>query len=78
MVEGTAAIVTDPDTVARRAAAWADGGWPCEVDGSGTALTAPYSAPSAGGPPWSVYRVDARSAYAVATVEPGGATRWTF
>lgn len=77
-VDGTASLVTDPATVARLAAAWADGGWPCEVDASGTALTAPFSAPSAGGPPWSVYRVTARSASAVATVEPGGATRWTF
>jgi hypothetical protein len=77
-VTGTADVVTDPATVARLAAAWAEGGWPCEVDASGTALTAPFSAPSAGGPPWSVYRVTARSAYAVGTVEPGGATRWTF
>lgn len=78
VVEGTAEIVTDRDTVARLAGEWAAGGWPCEVDGSGTALTAPFSAPSAGAPPWSVYRVTARSAAAVATVEPGGATRWTF
>jgi Pyridoxamine 5'-phosphate oxidase len=77
-VEGTAEVVTDRDTIARLAATWAEGGWPCEVDKSGTALTAPFSAPSAGAPPWSVYRVTARSAYAVATVEPGGATRWTF
>lgn len=49
-----------------------------EVDGSRTALTAPFSAPSAGAPPWSAYRVIARSASPVATVEPGGATRWTF
>lgn len=78
VIEGTAELVTDRETVARRAAAWAEGGWPCEVDGSGVALTAPFSAPSAGGPPWSVYRVGARSASAVGTVEPGGATRWTF
>lgn len=78
VVEGTAEVVTDRDTVGRLAARWAEGGWPCEVDSTGTALTAPFSAPSAGTPPWSVYRVTARSAYAVATVEPGGATRWTF
>ncbi|MEQ3549191.1 pyridoxamine 5'-phosphate oxidase family protein [Pseudonocardia nematodicida] len=72
-------LLRDPRcTVARRAAAWAAGGWPCEVDESGTALTAPFSAPSAGPPPWSVYRVVAQSAAAVATVAPGGATRWTF
>lgn len=78
VVAGTAEVVTDRDTVARLAAAWAEDGWPCEVDESGTALTAPFSAPSAGGPPWAVYRLTARSAHAVATVEPGGATRWTF
>ncbi|GAA3242363.1 pyridoxamine 5'-phosphate oxidase family protein [Pseudonocardia petroleophila] len=78
VVAGTAEVVTERDTVARLAAAWAEDGWPCEVDESGTALTAPFSAPSAGGPPWAVYRLTARSAHAVATVEPGGATRWTF
>ena len=78
VAKGTAEVVTDPATVARLAAAWAEGGWPCEVDESGTALTAPFSAPSAGTPPWAVYRVTVRSAHAVATVEPGGATRWTF
>jgi len=56
---------------------WAkDEGWPCTVDDSGTALTAPYSAQSAGPPPWHVYRIKARSAHAVETVEPHGATRW--
>jgi hypothetical protein len=57
---------------------WADAGWPARVDESGVALTADYSAPSAGPPPWFVYRVDIRSATALGTVEPGGATRWTF
>jgi PPOX class probable F420-dependent enzyme len=78
VVEGVASVVEDPDTVALRAAEWAAGGWPCRVDDSGTALTADYSAPSAGPPPWSVYRIDITSATALQTVEPGGATRWTF
>jgi Pyridoxamine 5'-phosphate oxidase len=78
VVEGSASVVTDPGTVAARAADWAAEGWPCEVDGSGTALTAPFSAPSAGRPPWHVYRIDARAMTALATVEPSGATRWTF
>lgn len=78
VVEGTAARVTDPDTVARMAQRWVDAGWPCRVDDSGRALTAEFSAPSAGSPPWHVYRVTASSATAVATVEPGGATRWFF
>ncbi len=78
VVEGVAELVTDPDLVADLAARWADEGWPVEVDESGAALTAPFSAPSAGPPPWHVYRMTIRSATALATVEPGGATRWRF
>lgn len=76
-VEGEAHVVTDPDVVAAMAARWAAEGWPCEVDGSGTALTAPFTAPSGGPPPWHVFRIDVTAATALATVEPGGATRWT-
>jgi PPOX class probable F420-dependent enzyme len=76
VVEGTAALVTDTDVVAARAAEWAAGGWPCEA--AGRHLTAAYSAPSAGPPPWSVYRIDVAAATALQTAEPGGATRWTF
>lgn len=78
VVHGRAMPVTEPDLVAELAAVWAAEGWPATVDESGTALTAPYSAQSAGPPPWHVYRIDARSAYALGTVEPYGATRWTF
>lgn len=79
VVEGQAVPVTDPDVVARLARRWAeDEGWPCRVDESGTALTAPFSAQSAGRPPWHVYKIDARTAHAVQTVEPFGATRWRF
>jgi PPOX class probable F420-dependent enzyme len=78
VVEGTAERVTDPGTVADMAARWAQGGWPASVDDSGVALTAEYSAPSAGPPPWLVYRLTPHRATALATVEPGGATRWTF
>jgi hypothetical protein len=78
VVEGTAEVVTDSSTVVRLAAVWAEGGWPCTVDESGVALTAPFSAPSAGRPPWSVYRVTATTATALGTVEPGGATHWRF
>src|SRR5215212_9338501 len=51
-VEGVASVVTDPTTVAAMAARWADEGWPARVDDSGVALTADFSAPSAGPPPW--------------------------
>src|SRR6266545_5127019 len=60
VVEGDAHKVTDPDTVGALAERWAAGGWPCRVDESGTALTAEYSAPSAGPPPWVIYKVTPR------------------
>jgi PPOX class probable F420-dependent enzyme len=78
VVEGTAELVTDPAVVADMAARWAAGGWPARVDESGQALTAEYSAPSAGPPPWYVYRLTPRRATALATTDSGGATRWTF
>jgi PPOX class probable F420-dependent enzyme len=78
VVEGEAALVTDPATVASLAARWAAGGWPARVDDTGQALTAEFSAPSAGPPPWHVYRLTPRTATALGTVAPGGATRWQF
>jgi hypothetical protein len=78
VVEGEAHVVEDPATVATMAAKWAAEGWPTRVDDSGVALTAEYSAPSAGPPPWRVYKLTPIEATALATVEPGGATRWTF
>jgi pyridoxine/pyridoxamine 5'-phosphate oxidase len=78
VVEGEATLVTDAPTVAAMAERWASGGWPAHVDESGVALTAEFSAPSAGPPPWFVYRITPHTATALLTVEPGGATRWTF
>jgi hypothetical protein len=78
VIEGTAQKITDTDTIARVAAVWARGGWPCEVDASETGLTAPFNAPGQGPAPWFVYRITPRSATSMATIEPGGATRWTF
>jgi hypothetical protein len=78
VVEGDAARVTDPDAITRVAQAWADGGWPVEPDESGTAITAPFNAPSQGPPPWDVYRIDPRSATVVLGSEPGGLTRFGF
>jgi hypothetical protein len=51
---------------------------PARVDDTGTALTAEFSAPSAGPPPWHVYRLTPRTATALGTVGPGGAMRWRF
>jgi PPOX class probable F420-dependent enzyme len=78
VVAGRATLVTDPATVADLAARWAADGWPARVDDTGVALTAEFSAPSAGPPPWHVYRLTPRTATALGTVEPGGATRWRF
>lgn len=78
VVEGEARQITDPPTVAAMAARWSAAGWPVRVDDTGRALTADYSAPSAGRPPWAVYRLGPRRATAIATTEPGGATRWAL
>ena len=78
VVEGDAEMVTDPELVTEMADRWAAGGWPARVDDSGVALTADFSAPSAGPPPWHVYRITPRRATGLLTVEPGGATRWRF
>ncbi|WP_443984608.1 hypothetical protein [Gordonia terrae] len=70
--------ITEPDVVAELAELWSSDGWPCRVDESGIALTADFSAPSAGPPPWHVYRVAPRRATVLQTVEPGGATLFEF
>jgi hypothetical protein len=78
VIEGDAARVTEPAAMARVAKAWADGGWPAEPDERGSAITAPFNAPSQGPPPWNVYRIEPRSATVVLGVEPGGLTRFLF
>lgn len=78
VIEGVAAKVTDPALVARLAKAWADQGWPAEPDASGSGITAPFNAPSQGPPPWTVYRIEPRSATVALGVEPGGLTRFNF
>jgi hypothetical protein len=76
ILEGTAARVTDTPTLERLAARYRDGGWPAQVEGD--AFTAPFSAPSAGPPPWHLYRFRFDRVFGVATAEPWGATRWSF
>jgi hypothetical protein len=78
VVDGAAELIDDPALVSTMAGQWSSGGWPARVDESGVALTADYSAPAAGPPPWRVYRLVARQATATMTVAPGGATRWQF
>jgi len=74
--EGAAIRVTDRPTLLRLAHRYAAQGWPASV--SGTALTAEYSAPSAGPAPWNLYMLRPSTAFAVATADPPGATRWRF
>ena len=78
VVEGDAARVTDTATLSRVARAWADQGWPAELDESGTGITAPFNAPSQGPPPWHVYSIQASSAIVTLGAEPGGLTRFRF
>ena len=78
VVSGDAAKVTDRHLVSTMADQWNSAGWPARVDETGAALTAEYSAPSAGPPPWTIYRITAHDATALVTVDPGGATHWEF
>jgi hypothetical protein len=76
VVEGTARKVTDMPTLERVANLYASLGWPARATGG--AITAEFSAPSAGRGPWDLYAVTAIAAVGVATKEPHGATRWRF
>ena len=74
--EGEARRVTDAPTLEAIAAVYREGGWPVQVEGD--SFTAPYSAPSAGPPPWHLFRLTAHTVFGVAGAEPHGATRWRF
>lgn len=73
ILEGNAVQVSDQPTLEAAAERFRAGGWPAEV--AGDALTAPYSAPSAGPPPWYLYRFTIHTAFGVGAL---GATRWRF
>ena len=74
MVEGSAERVTDTDELRSVADEYVREGWPAQVEGD--ALTAEYSAPSAGPPPWQVYKITPSTVFAFGTAEPYGATRF--
>ena len=76
VLEGEAHRIVDGDVLERVAGVYRAGGWPASVEGD--AFTAPYSAPSAGPPPWHLYRLSPHTAFGVATAEPHGAARWDF
>jgi hypothetical protein len=74
---GVAHRVTEPNELERVAAVYRSNGWPAEV--ADDAFTAPYTAPSGGPPPWSLYRIACEDAVGVGTsAEQSGATKWTF
>ena len=76
VLEGEATRVDDAAVLEALVGRFREGGWPAEVkDG---AIVAPFSAPSAGPPPWYLYRFTHRVILGVATEEPYGATRWRF
>lgn len=63
VVEGDARRVEDAETLARASQAFADVyEWPTTV--SGTELDAEYGAPTSGGPPYRVYEITPRKAFA--------------
>jgi pyridoxamine 5'-phosphate oxidase-like protein len=76
VLEGEAIRIVDRETLEQVAAVYRQHGWPAEVEDD--AFTAPFSAPSAGPPPWHLYRLKVQTAFGVATAEPHGATRWRF
>lgn len=76
VLEGEARRDSDPRTLAAVALAYVQGGWPAQVEGD--AITAPYSAQSAGPGPWWLYRFQIRAAFGVGLRPPHGASRWDF
>ncbi|HWF29822.1 MAG TPA: DUF447 domain-containing protein [Mycobacterium sp.] len=74
VLEGAAERVTDARELAAVADAYASDGWPAEV--AGDAVTAEFSAPSAGPAPWHVYRLKPSTVFALGTSEPFGATKF--
>ncbi|MFI1916703.1 pyridoxamine 5'-phosphate oxidase family protein [Nocardia sp. NPDC020380] len=76
VLEGDAHRVTDAEVLDAVTAMYRESGWPAER--SEDAVTAPYSAQSAGPAPWYLYRFTPRAATGVALTDPHGATRWLF
>jgi hypothetical protein len=74
VIEGTAERVIGADQLRSVAEKYNDDGWPARVEGD--AVTAEYSAPSAGPPPWHVYKIVPETVFAFGTAEPYGATKF--
>jgi hypothetical protein len=74
VIEGAAERVTDASEITSVAESFAREGWPAEA--AGDAVTAEFSAPSAGPAPWYLYRVKPSTVFALGTSEPFGATKF--
>jgi hypothetical protein len=74
VIEGTASRITDADELRSVADEYNREGWPAQIQGD--AFTAEYSAPSAGPPPWQVFKITPATVFAFGTAEPYGATRF--
>lgn len=76
VLEGTAARTVDDGELQTVCAEYAKGGWPARVEDD--AFTAEFSAPSAGPPPWYLYRFTPSTVFAFGTADPYGAARFDF
>jgi uncharacterized pyridoxamine 5'-phosphate oxidase family protein len=78
VVEGEAVKITDDEMLKRVAEVYKSKyDWPITVENH--AYSAPYGAPSAGKPPYELYQVRLKKAFAMGSSEPPyGATRWRF
>ncbi len=78
---GIPAPVGDPDQLATVADAYRTTyGWNVHIDLEAGALTAPYGAPTAGPPPYDVFRITPTTVHAISSGENsvGRSTRWVF
>jgi hypothetical protein len=74
--EGEARRETELARLTAVAAAYEAGGWPAQAEGA--AITAPYSAQSAGPGPWYLFRLRIGTVFGVGLRPPHGASRWDF
>jgi hypothetical protein len=77
IVEGEASRVLDEETLERASAAFEQVyGWPTTI--ADAELDAEYGAPTSGGPPYRVYQIVPRKAFALPSAADFMPTRWRF
>ena len=75
-LDGEAVRVTEPAILEQVASIYRGIGCPAEA--AGDSFTVPYSAPSAGPPPWHLCQFTFHIVIGLSTTERDGATRWRF